>query len=132
MPLSIQRKIPVLLAAVFVLLAVSVVPAVTEEDFLAPQGVFEGETGTLTLEYVGEGSVAVRLQSANCLYEDRGDMSFTHGPHLLHSFHNQEGLILVIFHERDYAVVSAEMPGFAARFCTHGISDATGYYPRVE
>ena len=120
------------LVALCALLMVGVQPSAGEEDFLPPEGVFKGEAGTLSLHYLGDMAVKVKLQSSNCFYEDPGIMSFTDGPHLLHSYHNQEGLLLVIFFERDYAVVSAEMPGFAERFCHHGISDATGYYPRIE
>ena len=130
---SIPRKVAVALIILCVLFSAALTSWAAEDEILQPDGMFEGEAGaTLSLHYLGNGAVEVKLQSSNCFYEEPGITTYTWGPHLLHSFHNQAGLLLVIFYEKDYAVVSAEMPGFAAKFCTHGISDATGYYPRIK
>ncbi len=55
----------------------------------------------------------------------------TFGPHGIHVVNDKGTSVLVIFYERDYAVVYSELPEFKASFCKKGL-DATGLFKRIR
>jgi len=94
-------------------------------------GTYVNGQSTLKLEYLGEGNVAINLKTKHCALEDDGARAMTFGPHGIHVVGDQGVPVLVIFYERDYAVVYAELPEFKASFCKKGL-DATGLFKRIR
>ena len=95
-----------------------------------PEGTFQGETGQVTLEYLGEGTVHVTLETEYCSLDvgDAGTFVFPEGIHV----HNETGQpLLVIFWEQNSVVVWGELQAFKHHHCSGG-GDATGRYTRVE
>ncbi|MCP3676657.1 MAG: hypothetical protein GY721_03430, partial [Deltaproteobacteria bacterium] len=80
---------------------------------------------------LGEGSVAIKLKTKHCALEDDGARTMTFGPHGIHVVNDKGTSVLVIFYERDYAVVYSELPEFKASFCKKGL-DATGLFKRIR
>lgn len=95
-----------------------------------PEGIFQGETGQVTLRYLGEGTVHVTLKTAYCSLDaqDAGTFVFPEGIHV----HNEAGQpLLVIFWDERFVVVWGELESFKHHHCSGGW-DATGRYTRVE
>lgn len=116
-----------------VIMSLAVFAAMTTSAHASPKlnGTYENGQGTLKLEYLGEGSVAIRLETKHCALEDDGARTMTFGPHGIHVVDDKGTSVLVIFYERDYAVVYAELPEFKASFCKKHL-DATGLFKRIR
>lgn len=92
-----------------------------------PKGKFVGESGKLTLDYLGEGMVSVKLKTKYCSLEteDGGTFIFPH----VHVLNKKGETVLVIFYQRKKSIVYAVLPAFERDHCKGGL-DATGVYKR--
>lgn len=114
-------------------MSLAVCAIITTSAHASPKlnGTYGNGQGTLKLEYLGEGSVAIKLKTKHCALEDDGARTMTFGPHGIHVVDDKGVSVLVIFYERDYVVVYAELPEFKASFCKKRL-DATGLFKRIR
>lgn len=95
-----------------------------------PSGTFANDSGKVTLRYVGEGTVEVKLKTKYCSLdaEDGGTFVFPQGIHVMNK---KREPVLVIFYSKRSIVVYAEMTAFKKAHCKGGL-DATGVYKRAR
>jgi len=118
------------------LLVTALLPtAATAKGPKGPNGTFKGKTGTITLKYLGEGTVSVDLKTKYCTLksEDGGTFVF---PHVAVA-NKKNQTVLVIFYQPKQIVVYGELPALREGYCRtcktckgKGL-DVTGTYRRV-
>jgi len=94
-----------------------------------PTGTFRNESGQLTLKYLGEGTVAVKLKTKYCELDvqDGATFAFPDGIHVMNKKHEP---LLVLFYQARAVTVYGELPAFKQAYCKGG-QDATGVFKRA-
>jgi len=95
----------------------------------APNGTFRSDTGEVSLKYLGEGTVEVRLKTRYCALHSAQAGTFVPDEGIQVMNEKREP-VLVIFYQRGYVIVYGELPAFKQQYCKGGL-DATGVYKRA-
>lgn len=92
-----------------------------------PQGTFRSADGTVSLSYVGEGTVQVKLKTRYCALEaDGGTFVYPQGIHVTNK--KQEPLLIIFYQPRTIIVYAT--PQLKQAHCKGGL-DVTGAYKRA-